>query len=176
MNILLAVVLVIAGIIVLLLLTALFTKKGYSIHREITINAPVQKVFGYAKYLKNWDSFNERVTADPNKKEEHRGTDGTTGFVIAWSGNAKVGEGEKEILSILEGKRIDTEIRFVKPFTAVGYTSMVTEPVSDTQTKVTFGNASTLKYPLNFLLLVVEKGIAKDMDTSLATLKDILEK
>lgn len=37
-------------------------------------------------------------------------------------------------------------------------------------------NASTLKYPLNFLLLFVEKGIAKDMDKSLSVLKNILEK
>src|ERR1041384_5615190 len=176
MNILVTVLLIIAGIIALLLIIALFRKKGYYIQREIIINAPLQKVFNYLKYFKNWDNFNERATADPSKKEEYRGTDGTAGFIIAWSGNSKVGQGEKEIMSIIEGKKIETEIRFVKPFAVTGYTNMVTEPVSDTQTKVTFSNASTLKYPLNFLLLVVEKGIAKDMDTSLAALKDILER
>jgi Polyketide cyclase / dehydrase and lipid transport len=176
MNILITILFIIAGIVALFFIIALFTKKGYSIHREIIINAPLQKVFDYVKYFKNWDNFNERATADPGKKEEFKGTDGTPGFIIAWSGNKKVGEGEKEIKSITEGKKIETEIRFVKPFTAVGHTNMVTETVSDTQTKVIFSNTSNLKYPLNFLLLFVEEKIAKDMDTSLSTLKNILEK
>ena len=176
MNILITILLVIAGIIALLLIIALFTKKEYNIHREIIINAPLQKVFDYIKQFKNWDSFNERATADPSKKEEFKGTDGTVGFIIAWNGNKKVGEGEKEIKAIVEGKTIETEIRFVRPFTAIGYTNMGTEPVSGNQTKVTFSNSSKIKYPFNIMLLMVEKHIAKDMATSLSTLKNILEK
>lgn len=176
MNILIAILLIIAGIIALILIIALVTKKKYDIHREVIINASLQKVFDYLKYLKNWDNFNERATADVDRKVEFKGTDGTVGFIYAWSGNKKVGEGEKEIMSISEGKKIETEIRFIKPFAVTGYTSMVTEPISDTRTKVIFSNASTLKYPLNFLLLFVEKGIANDMDISLASLKNILEK
>ncbi|MEP7254761.1 MAG: SRPBCC family protein [Ferruginibacter sp.] len=176
MNILITILLVIAGIIAVLLIIALFTKKGYNIQREIVINAPLQKVFDYLKQIKNWDSFNERATADPSRKNEFKGTDGTVGFIYAWSGNKKVGEGEKEIKFISEGKSIETEIRFVKPFSLTGYTNMGTESVSGNQTRVTLSNASTLKYPLNILLLMVEKGIAKDMDTSLSSLKIILEK
>ena len=176
MNILITILLAIAGIIALLLIIALFTKKEYYIRCEIIINAPLQKVFDYIKLFKNWDNFNERATADHNKKTEFKGTDGTVGFIIAWNGNKKVGEGEKEIKAIVEGKKIETEIRFVRPFTAVGYTNMTTESVSANQTKVTLSNASKIKYPFNILLLVVEKRIAKDMDTSLATLKNILEK
>ena len=131
MNILLTILLVIAGIIALLLIIALFTKKGYAIQREVIINAPLQKVFDYVKYLKNWDEFNERAVADPSKRNEFKGTDGTVGFIYAWSGNKKVGEGEKEIMLITEGKKIETEIRFVKPFALTGYTNMVTELVSE---------------------------------------------
>jgi hypothetical protein len=176
MNIIIVVLLVLAGLIALVLLAALLTRKGYAIERQVIIQAPVQKVFDYIKYFRNWDSFNERATADPSRKLEYRGTDGTPGFIIAWSGNKKVGEGEKEILSISEGRKIETEIRFVKPFTAVGRTNLATEPLSGTETKVTFSNSSTLRYPLNFLLLFVENGIAKDMDKSLSVLKEILEK
>ena len=176
MAISITILLVIAGIISLLLLIAFFMKKGYNIQCEIIINAPLQKVFDYIKQLKNWDNFNERAVADPSKKNEFKGTDGTVGFIYAWSGNKKVGKDEKEIKSISEGKKIKTEIRFVKPFVAIGYTNMVTESVSGNQTKVIFSNASILKYPLNILLLIVEKGIAKDMDTSLSSLKNILEK
>jgi hypothetical protein len=176
MNILIPIILVITGIILIVLLVALLAKKGYDIKREIIINAPVQKAFDYLKYLKNWDNFSERVQADPEKKEAYKGTDGTEGFMIAWSGNKKVGEGEKEIISIVEGKKIETEIRFIKPFAVTGHTAMETETISGTQTKVTFHNSSTLPYPMNFLLLFVENGIAKDMERSLLCLKNILEK
>ena len=176
MNILIAILAVLAGSIALLLALALFTKKGYAIHREIIINTSVEKAFDYIKQLKNWDNFNMRAKADPAMKREFKGTDGTVGFIYAWNGNKKVGEGEKEIKAIVEGKSFVWEIRFVRPFTAIGNTSMGTESVSGNQTKVTFSNASTLKYPLNILLLVVEKGIAKDMGISLSSLKNILEK
>ena len=176
MNILITILLVIAGIIALLLIIALFTKKEYYVHREIIINAPLQKVFDYIKQLKNWDNFNKWAMADPDMKREFKGTDGTVGFIYAWNGNKKAGEGEKEIKAIVEGKTFEWEIRFVRPFTAIGNTSMGTESVSGNQIKVTFSNASKIKYPLNILLLVVEKGIAKDMDKSLSSLKDILEK
>lgn len=66
MNILITILLVIAAIIALLLIIALFTKKEYNIHCEIIINAPQQKVFDYIKQLKNWDNFNERAVADPD--------------------------------------------------------------------------------------------------------------
>ena len=176
MNILIIILLAVSGIIGLLLIIALFTKKQYYIQCEIIINAPLQKVFGYIKQFKNWDSFNERATADPSKKEEYKGTDGTVGFIIAWNGNKKVGEGEKEIKAIVEGKTIETEIRFVRPFAAIGHTNMTTESVSGNQTKVTLSNSSKIKYPFNIMLLMVEKVIAKDMDKSLLTLKNILEK
>jgi hypothetical protein len=167
---------VIACLIAGVLITALFIRKGYNIQREIIINSPQHRVFGYLRFLKNWDNFNERAVADPNREVEFRGTDGAAGFIYAWKGNSKVGEGEKEIMSVSEGKKIDTEIRFIKPFAVVGHSNMVTEPMPNDHTKVIFSNASTLKYPLNFLLLFVEKGIAKDMEISLSTLKNILEK
>ena len=52
---------------------------------------------------------------------------------------------------------------------------METEPVSDTQTRVCLINAGTLKYPMNIFIPMAEKKFPKDMDESLATLKNILE-
>lgn len=86
------------------------------------------------------------------------------------------GVGEKEIKNIIEGKRIKTEIRFVKPMQATASIIMETESLSDVQTKVPWSNAGTLKYPVNIMIPMMEKHVAKDMAFSLSTLKDILEK
>lgn len=170
------ILLVIAGIIALILIIPLFMGKTHHVQREIIINAPSQKVFDYLKLVKNHEKFNKWAKAGQGRKEEMTGTDGTVGFIYAWSGNKSAGQGEKEIKNIIDGKRIGMEIRFVKPFTAIADFQMTTESLSDNQTKVTWSNTSSLNYPLNIMVPMVEKSLAKDMDESLNTLKGILEK
>ncbi len=53
MNILITILLILAGLIVLLLVIGLFSRKDYAISREVVINKPVPVVFDYVKYLKN---------------------------------------------------------------------------------------------------------------------------
>lgn len=175
MNILVSILLVLAGIITLLLIMAVFMKKDHYVKREIIINAPLPKVFDFLKHLKNQDKFNKWAKADPDRNWEYKGTDGTVGFIISWNGNKDVGEGEKEITNIIEGKRIETQIRFVRPMKTNADVIMETEAISDNQTKVSMSNAGTLSYPMNLMIPIVEKMFPKDMDISLATLKSILE-
>src|ERR1700712_4882486 len=112
MNTITIILLVVAGIIALLLIIGLFMKKEHYVKREITIDAPRQKVFDFLKLLKNQDQFNKHAMADADRIGVSKGTDGTVGYIYSWSGNKDAGEGEKEIISIVEGKSIETEIRF----------------------------------------------------------------
>ncbi len=176
MKILLTIVLIVLGIISLLLIMALFMKREHYVKREIIINAPLQKVFDFLKLLKNQDQFNKWAKADPDRKWEYKGTDGTVGFIISWNGNKKAGEGEKEIMNIIEGKRIETQIRFIRPMAMVADVIMVTEAVSATQTKVAMINAGQMNYPMNIFIPLAEKNFPKDMDESLASLKKLLER
>ena len=184
MNIIITILLVVAGIIALLLIVALFMKKEHYVNREIIINAPLQKVFDFLKLLKNQEQFNKWAAADKKnlpagktgRKEEFKGTDGTVGFIYSWSGDKSAGQGEKEIKNIIEGKRIETEIRFVKPMRVSASVIFETESLSENQTKLNMINTGTLKYPLNIMILMAEKNFPKDMEESLATLKNILEK
>jgi hypothetical protein len=170
------ILLIIPGIIALLLIAALFTRKNYNVYSEVIINAPRQKAFDYIKQLKNQDNFNKWVMVDPNMKREFKGTDGTVGFIYGWNGNKKAGEGEQEIKTITEGKSIDTEIRFVRPFAGIAYVNMSTEAITDNQTKVSWSNVSKMTYPMNIMVSMIEKMLIKDMNTSLGNLKRILEK
>jgi len=176
MNIIITILLIVAGIIALPLIVALFMRKEHYVRREIIINAPLQKVFDYLRLLKNQDNFNKHAMAGPDRKREFKGTDGTVGYIYSWSGNKNAGVGEKEIMNIVEGKRFESEIRFVKPMAAIARMIMETESLSDNQTKVSWSNAGTLKYPLNIMVPMMEKMLPKDMDSSLTTLKNILEK
>jgi flagellar basal body-associated protein FliL len=89
MKTILIILLILADIIALLLIIALFVRKTYSIEKERTIQKPRQQVFEYIKYLKNQDNFSVWASMDPNMKKGYRGTDGTVGFVSVWDSNEK---------------------------------------------------------------------------------------
>ena len=176
MSILITVLSILAGIIILILVVAVFMTKGYRTHSEIIINASLQSVFDYLKHIKNQDNFNKWVMMDPGMKKEFIGTDGTVGFIYAWDGNKEGGEGEQEITAITEGKSVQMEIRFVRPFAGIAYAEMTTEALPGTETKVGWQTSSKMKYPLNIMLPMIVKMLEKDMAASLATLKGLLEK
>lgn len=176
MNIVITILLVIASIIVLLLLAGLFMRKKHYVKRDIVINVPRQTVFDYIKLLKNQDTFNKHAMVDPARQKDFKGTDGTVGYIYSWSGDKSAGEGEKEIIDIVDGKKIEMEIRFVKPMKVSARIVMETESLSDSQTKVYWTNAGSLHYPINIMIPVMERSVAKGMDSSLATLKRNLEK
>jgi Ca2+/Na+ antiporter len=177
MNIIVTVLIVIVSIVVLFLIIAVFTKKSYSLEREIKINRASNDVFNFIKNLKNQDLFNKWVMADPNMKKEYRGTDGTIGFVYAWDGNKRAGKGEQEIKDIKEGERLDVEVRFIKPFAGIASTPFAVRSLSDNESSVTWGMKSTVRYPMNLMLLFMnmDKALGKDLEVSLNALKRILE-
>lgn len=159
------------------LIIALFVKGDYALEREVTINKPKQDVFNYIKYLKNQNQYSTWNTMDPGMQQTYRGTDGAPGFVSAWT-SKKLGRGEQEIIKITEGERIDTELRFLGLFGSTSPAYMITEAVSDTQTRVKWGMSGHMVYPMNFmgLFFSMDDMIGTEYAKSLNTLKGILEK
>jgi hypothetical protein len=169
--------LIIVSIIVLLLIIGLFSKKSYAIQRDIIVDKPKQDVFDYLRFLRNQDHYSKWVMTDPKMKKTFTGTDGTVGFIYAWDGNKKAGQGEQEIIGITDGEKLDLEIRFIRPFAGLAQTSFTTTALSANKTKVTWGMSSSMKYPMNIMLLFMnmEKMLGKDLEISLLNMKNILE-
>ncbi len=179
MRILKRIIFLIISLVIIALIAALFVKKDYAVEREITINKPKQVVFDYVKMLKNQDNYTVWAAKDPNMKRTYTGTDGTPGFIAAWeSQNKEVGTGEQEILKVTEGERIDSRLRFKKPFKSESDAYLVTEAVGDNQTKVKWGFKGTYSYPWNLMGLVMnmDEKVGGDFATGLSNLKTILEK
>ncbi|TVQ10843.1 MAG: polyketide cyclase [Bacteroidetes bacterium] len=169
---------VIAAIIIVPLVTALFVKKDYSVEKEVTINRPLEEVFDYLVLLRNQDNFSVWMDMDPEVRQDFRGTDGTVGFVSAWESDDKnVGSGEQEITAIIPYQRIEYELRFIEPFESVSQAYMTTETVSDDQTLVKWGFTGRMNYPMNLMLLAMdfEGMIGSDLQKGLENLKEILE-
>jgi len=171
--------LVIVAIIAIPLIMAIFVKTSYDVEREVVINKPKEQVFNYIRFLKNQNEFSKWANIDPNMTKTYRGIDGEVGFVSAWdSQHEEVGTGEQEIVAIEDGYRIDYELRFLKPFQATEPAYMITEDISDNQTKVKWGFSGHMDYPMNlmFLFMDFEKIIGDDLQTGLDNLKEIQER
>jgi hypothetical protein len=178
MSLILLIVYILLSLVALILVIAIFSKKEYSILRQIQIHKPKAEVFHYIKHLRNQDNYSKWVMMDPNVKKTFRGIDGQPGFVATWdSTNKQVGKGEQEITKISDGERIDYEIRFEKPFRSVSPAYLITEAADNNATHVKWGFEGKMSYPMNALLLFVNipELLGKDLDESLGNLKSLLE-
>lgn len=166
-------------LICIVFIIALFVDDKFAVKREITINKNNKEVFDYIKLLKNQNNFSSWSKKDPKMKKTFKGTDGTVGFISAWeSENKEVGKGEQEITKIVDGKRIEFDLRFEKPMKAENKAYMEIQSLSSSKTKVTWGFNGTMNYPMNFMLLFMDFDamVGKDFEEGLENLKDILEK
>ncbi len=165
-------------IISLALILALFTKKDYIVERKITINQPVSVVYEYLIFLKNHKIFNAWFLKDLNMRETSKNTDGQIGYVLSYEGNKDLGSGEQELIGLEKNKKVDIELRFLKPFKSSSKTPYELEKLSSSQTKVKWTICGKMNYPMNLALLFInmDSFLGKDVQQSLENLKTNLEK
>jgi hypothetical protein len=168
------VVLVIGAVVAAIVLAP----TDYRVEREITINRPAPEIYAYARNLKNQNDWGPWFKKEPTMKQEFRGTDGEIGFVSHWTGDSEeVGEGEQEIKRLVPDQRIDTELRFLRPFEAKADAHMLLEPAGSSHTKVRWGINGAMPRPFNAmgLFLDFDTLMGKDLDEGLSGLKSIME-
>lgn len=175
MKILKFILLFVGTLIGLALIIAAFTKKEFSVERSIVINKPKAEVFDYVSSLKSQNDWSVWGSLDPNMKKEFIGTDKTVGFVSKWEGNDDVGSGEQEIKKIIPGERMETELRFLKPFKVTNIAHLITESVDSSHTTVKWRFEGKMAWPMNIMNMMMDITIAKDFEKGLSNLKAKLE-
>jgi hypothetical protein len=88
---------ILLSLIAVILILPLIMRKVHHVERSIVISVPAERAFDFLKMIGNHDQFNKWAGADPGRKEEFKGSDGTVGYIYSWSGNKEAGQGEKEI-------------------------------------------------------------------------------
>jgi hypothetical protein len=171
------VVLTVLALVTVILITAAFMKRDYSVTRSIIIQRELSPVFMYLKSLKSQNDWSVWGKRDPNMTSEFIGEDGTEGCISKWKGNDEVGEGEQEMMKIVEGKRIENELRFKTPWESTSKAIFTTVPIDDSSTQVSWILEGTMPYPSNIMSLFMnmDEMIGKDFEEGLANLKVKLE-
>ncbi len=176
MKIIKKILFVLAAIVAILLIAALFVSKEYKVERSITINKPKTEIFNYIKYLKNQNAYSKWAKMDTGMRKVFMGTDATPGFISAWSSdNKKVGKGEQEIKKITDGEQVDYEIRFEKPMKDIANSFMRTDSINIEKTMVKWQISGHMPYPSNLMGLFMDKLIGGDLQTGLENLKKLQE-
>ena len=168
---------ILAGIVLLVLILAILAPKTYDVSRSMVIDSPRDKIFTVLRSLKQQDEWSPWAKRDPNMHKEYRGTDGEVGSVSYWKGNKEVGEGEQEITKIVDGERVEGNLRFLKPWKSESDCYFVTEDAGSGKTKVTWGFSGKNKFPFSIMMLFMsmDKMVGKDFEEGLATLKTKME-
>lgn len=168
---------ILLALITIVLFLALVAPKKYEVNRSIVVNKSLPETFQYLKLIRNQDHWSPWRKKDPNMKQESVGTDGEVGFIAKWEGNKEVGIGEQEILHIEHNDRIESQLRFFKPWKSVSNAYIKVTEVAPNQTNITWGFKGENAIPFNIFMLFFnfEKTVGKDFEEGLFTLKEILE-
>ncbi len=168
---------ILLGIVLLIIFLAAIAPKSYNVFRSVEIQKPRAQVFDYLRYLEKQREWSPWEKKDPDMEHKLTGTDGQVGAVSYWNGNKQVGEGEQEITHIEEGKRIEGELRFFKPWKSTSDCYLDVEDAGSGSTKVTWGFSGKNKFPMSILMLFMnmDKAVGKDFEEGLASLKANLE-
>lgn len=168
-----------AGLLAIIVVLNFAAPGDFKVEREIVINHPKSFVFGYLKFFRNSLTWNPFLEKDQKAIINIKGSDGTVGSSLYWSGNMDLGTGEQEIKNIVEGEKIEYEIRFLIPFKATNQVYLITESVSKNETRVKWGMSGKMPFPLNIIAMIkggCEKTMEKDFDHGLNRLKSQMEK
>ncbi|EPG65386.1 SRPBCC family protein [Leptospira wolffii] len=177
MSVLKYILLSVLGLLLLTLAIALFLPKNFYSEAEIVVERPKKETFDFIKNIKNQNRYSKWFLLDPNIKMRYSGEDGKVGFISYWKSDIKdVGVGEQEIVKILEGERMEVEIRIQEPFVSKDSAFTRVESLSENRTKIVSGYYGKMLYPTNLMTPFIRNMISEDMKGNLERLKKILEK
>jgi hypothetical protein len=162
------------GIIVALLVIALFLPSSYNIEKSTIIKKPVPEVMNRVADLNNYARWNPWQKKEPGSKMTIKGTPKTPGHSYGWNGK-KIGEGNL-VLRTIDQKYVHFDLTFIRPFKSEANDNWMFEEWGTGETKVTWQNDGDLPYPMGRLMgKILNKELNKQFEEGLKNLKQLCE-
>ncbi len=86
------------------------------IAREVTINAPVEKLFPYVNTRSLANSWNPWLRMDPQAKITTSGPEVGVGAKTIWSDGKQLGTGTATVIESIPNERVTVKLEYQKPF------------------------------------------------------------
>jgi len=166
---------ILAAVIIILLLVALYLPDGYFIEKHAIIKNTRDVVIDKVANLHHYAQWNPWQKTDPESKQTITGEPKKPGHKYAWEGK-KVGVGSLTLHDIDE-KHASFILEFIKPFKSHARDNWTFEEWGNGETKVTWQNFGDLPYPLGRLVgYIVYKSLKRQFSEGLKNLTILCEK
>ena len=154
-----------------------WVKKEYDLSRTIIINKPRAEVFAYVRQLRNQPKWIPWFKRDPQMQLKYKGEDGKPEASSYWKGNNRVGEGIQRIVKIKEGKVMETQLLFLKPYKTLSLMYIGVKELEAERTKMVIGIRGVHRFPASLITMLygMDKAIGNDLEKALQELKRQLE-
>ncbi|MFM9939014.1 MAG: SRPBCC family protein [Hyphomicrobiaceae bacterium] len=176
LEIVVAILAVLALVIVGILLLASRRPDSFHTQRSLTIAAPAERLYGEIAELKAMNTWNPFALRDPASKISYEGPASGVGARHRFDGG-KSGTGYVEVTKVEPPKAVTMRLVMVKPFKADNTVEFTLVPAGADQTTVTW--AMSGKQPLlakcMAMFIDCDKMVGREFETGLAGLKAKVE-
>jgi hypothetical protein len=142
---------ILAGLIVLLLISAALMPKTYNVERSLVIQKPVKVVMSHISNFEDYSKWNPWQQMEPGSIRKISGVAGIPGHKYEWHGK-KIGIGSLT-LNQIDDRHVHIDLEFMKPWKTKAKDNWNFEPWGDgNETKVTWQNSGELPWPMARLM------------------------
>ncbi len=148
----------------------------YVVSREITIQAPVSKIFPYLNNSKLAEQWGPWLEVDPDAKMVYSGSDAGVGSRASWDGGKKLGTGSATIVESVPNERVAIKLEYVKPFQMVQDSEYFVRSSGD-QSVVIWSVRGKNSFPGRIMCLFgnMDKMVGGMFEKGLSNLKTLVE-
>lgn len=165
------------GVIAVFLLYVGMKSPDYFVSREITINAPAEKIFPYLNDQKLAEQWGPWLDIDPQAKMNYSGPDSGPGAKASWDSTGQLGTGSATIVESIENQKVGIALEYTKPMTMTQRADYLIKPAGDKSVvvwQVTGKNNFISRLMCTFMDM--DKMVGGMFEKGLSKLKTVVEK
>lgn len=161
------------GIILLLVIVSFFLSSKSHVERSMTINAPVDVVFGQVNNLKSWLKWDPWMAMDPAIVSTYEGPESGIGAIHKWESKV-VGSGAMTVTGVVPNESVDIKLDFKDHGSATGGFKFKSEGTATTATW-TLDMDAGMNPIARIMGTMMDKMIGPDFEKGLTSLKGLCE-
>jgi hypothetical protein len=174
MKILKNVLIVIARLIGLILVIALFLPSQVHVERSTQINAPDSLVYAYLIDFNHRTSWDPWFEMEPSAEVTITGSEKGVGAGYSWKGE-EIGSGKMTIVEVQENKSIKSRLVFIEPQSSESDVLWTLKGIGNS-TKITWAFDAEVGYPIErYFGLFMDSMLGPSFEKGLSNLKNAIE-
>lgn len=146
---------------------------AYQIERSIEISVSPSRVFAVVSDFNTWSTWSPWLIAEPDATVRVTGRPGVLGSSYTWSGDV-TGAGEMELRQAERDRRLEIELRFLKPFKTTAGVAFDLQATAG-GTRLTWRMNGSMPWFLFWMIPMMKTFIGLDYHRGLLMLKDWIE-